>query len=113
MNKLSYTLTKLMKELQATEALFNKGKNKAAEANLAVNKGSGSKFKKSAKASSSKNTSKPPIEPKAAEGKKDQAEDECHHCYQASHWRRNCPKYLKVVENRKKKRKGVQGGKKA
>ena len=61
MNKLSYSLTKLMKQLQVAEALFNKGKNKVGEANLSVKKGSGSKFKKSGKASSSKNTSKPPV----------------------------------------------------
>ena len=38
MNKLGYSLTELKKVLQAAEALFNKGKNKTAEANLDVNK---------------------------------------------------------------------------
>ena len=38
MNKLSYSLTELMKELQAAEALLSKGKGKAAEANLSVKK---------------------------------------------------------------------------
>ena len=94
-----------MKELQAAEALFSKGKKKVAEANLSIKKGSGSKFKKSAKASSSKTASKPPPEPKVEGGKRDQSQDECRHCHQMDHWRRNCPKYLKLVEN-KKKRKG-------
>ena len=71
MNKLSYSLTELIKELQAAEALFNKGKNKVGEANLSLKKGLGSKFKKSNKASSSKNTSKPPMVPKAEEAVKD------------------------------------------
>ena len=39
MNKLSYSLTELMKELQAAEALFNKGKNKVGEANHSMKKG--------------------------------------------------------------------------
>ena len=40
MNKLSYNLTELMKELQAAKALFSKDKNKGAEAHLAINKAS-------------------------------------------------------------------------
>ena len=40
MNKLSYNLTELMKELQAVEALFSKGKNKGDEAHLFVNRAS-------------------------------------------------------------------------
>ena len=71
--------------------------------NLAVNKVSVSKFKKSAKPSSSKKASKPPPEPKVEEAKKDQSEDRCHHCNQLGHWRRNFPKYHKVVEKRKSK----------
>ena len=34
MNKLSYNFTELMKELQAVEALFSKGKNRKGEAYL-------------------------------------------------------------------------------
>ena len=104
MNKLSYSLTELMKELQAAEALFNKGKNKVGEANLSVKKGSGSKFKKSNKASTSKSASKPLVAPKVDDAVKDQSEDRCHHCNRTGHWKRNCPKYLNEVN--KKKRKG-------
>ena len=38
MTKLSYNLIELMKELQAVEALFSKGKNKESEAHLFVNR---------------------------------------------------------------------------
>ena len=85
MNTLSFTLTELMKKLQAAEALFNKGKNKVREANLSVKKGSDSMFKKSNNASSSKNTSKPPVVPKADDAEKDQSEDRCHHCKCTGH----------------------------
>ena len=103
MNKLSYSLTELVKELQAAEALFNKGKNKVGDAGLAVNKGLGSKFKKSNKASSSKKASKPPVAPKADDAEKDQSEDWCHHYNRTGHWKRNCPKYLNEVNKRKRK----------
>ena len=102
MNKLKYSLSELMKELQAAETLFNKGKNKVGEANLSVKKGSSSKFKKSAKASTSKPAPTPHAEPKEG-AKRDQSEDRCHHCNQVGHWRRNCPKYHTVVQKRKRK----------
>ena len=60
-NKLSCSLTELIKELQAAEVLFNKDKNKTAKANLVMNKDSGSKFEESAKASSPKKFLKPPL----------------------------------------------------
>ena len=53
-----------MKELQAAEVSFNKGKNKTTEANLVMNKDSSSKFEESAKTSSPKKSSKPLLEPK-------------------------------------------------
>ena len=100
---MSYSLTELIKELQDAEALFNKGKNKVGEANLSVKKSSGSKFKKSNKASSSKNTSKPPVVAKVEEAVKDQSDDRCHHYNRTGHWKRNCPKYLNEVNKRKRK----------
>ena len=39
-NKLSYNLTELMKDLQATKALFSKGKNRGGEAHLSINRAS-------------------------------------------------------------------------
>ena len=46
MNKLSYNLTELMKELQAAKALFSKGKNRGGEAHLSVNRASTSGTKR-------------------------------------------------------------------
>ena len=46
MNKLSYNLTELMKELQAAKALFSKGKNRRGEVYLSVNRASTSGTKR-------------------------------------------------------------------
>ena len=46
MNKLSYNLTKLLKELYVAEALFSKGKNREDEVYLTVNRASSFKTKK-------------------------------------------------------------------
>ena len=51
MNKLSYNLTELMKELQAVEVLFSKGKNRGGEAHFSVNMASISRTKKFSPAS--------------------------------------------------------------
>ena len=68
-----------------------------------MKKGSGSKFKKSNKASTSKSASKPHVAPKVDDAEKDQSEDRCHHCKHTGHWKRNCPKYLNEVNKRKRK----------
>ncbi len=94
MNKLSYTLTELMKELQAAEALLLKGKRKTGEVHFT--KPSYSKVLRS-KGSSSKASSSAPV---ADKGKKvNQSQDVCHHCKKAGHWKRNCPTYLKELKN--------------
>ena len=62
MNKLSYNLTELMKELQAAEALFSKGKNRGGEAHLSVNRASTSGTKRF-RPNKSRKDSKPPPRP--------------------------------------------------
>ncbi|CAN0899504.1 hypothetical protein LINGRAHAP2_LOCUS20313 [Linum grandiflorum] len=32
-------------------------------------------------------------------GKKVDPSDECYHCKQKGHWKRNCPKYLEDLKN--------------
>ena len=98
MNKLSYNLTELMKELQANEALFSKGKNRRSEAYLFVNKASTSGTKRF-RPNKSRKSSRPPQRPnKPLVVKVDQSADRCNYCNRLGHWRRNCPKYLKEVK---------------
>ena len=111
MNKLNYTMTQLLNELQTFESISkDKGKDGSAtvaEANVAEenpstsnknkkrkSKGaSGSKPKKSKKGNTStkKNNSKD----KKPNGK-------CFHCGVEGHWKRNCNKYLSELKEKKK-----------
>jgi len=95
MNKLSYSLPELMKELQTVKTLLLKGKKRNGEANLAEAKPSTSGVKKQKKARSNKK--KPAAKGKNA-AKVDKSTDKCHHCGMSGHWKRNCPTYLKEVK---------------
>lgn len=107
MNKLNYTVTELMKELQTNEAMLNKNKKKSGEAHVTEQKASTSgsnrvvRKPKNAKQAGSK---KPYQKAKSAKGKAvakdDKSEHNCHHCGEAGHWRRNCPAYLKTVKGK-------------
>ena len=97
MNKLSYTLPELMKELQTAETLLLKGKRKIGEANYADNKASTSGTKKFKKKGPKKASKVEPKDPKGKAPKADKSKDKCHHCGAVGHWKRNCPKYLKEI----------------
>ena len=101
MNKLSYNLTELMKELQAAKALFSKGKNRGGEAHLFMNRASTSGTK-SFRCNKSRKGSTPPQRPnKPLVAKVDKSADRCNHCNRLGHWQCNCPKYLKEVKDKK------------
>ena len=103
MNKLSYNLKELMKELQATEALLSKGKKRVGEAHLSVNRASTSRTKRF-RPNKSKKGSKPPHRPnKPPMAKVDQSSYRCNHYTWLGYWRCNCPKYLKGVNDKKYK----------
>ena len=99
MNNLSYNLTELMKELQVAEGLFGDKKNKKGEANLAVKKFPTYRTRVFKNKGSKKTPgNRPPPKPKA-----DQSVDRCHHCNRMGHWKRNCPKYLNEIKDKKGK----------
>ena len=84
-NKLSYNLTELIKELQTAEALFSKGKNKGSEAHLALNKASTSRTKRF-RPNKSRKGSRPPQRPnKPHVAKVDQSVDRCNYCNRLGH----------------------------
>ena len=100
MNKLSYNLTELMKELQAVEALFFKGKNKGGEAHLSMNRASTFKTKR-LRPNKLRKGSRPFHRPnKYPVVKVDQSTDRCNYYNCLGYWRCKCPKYLEEVNDK-------------
>ncbi len=97
MNKLSYTLSELMKELQTAEALLLKGKRKVGEANYTDSRASSSSKKPKKKSMKKKAQAEAKPSKDKAPAKVDKSKDKCHHCGASGHWRRNCPKFLKAT----------------
>ena len=95
MNKLSYSLTQLLNELQTFEAMKKENK-KSGEANVVFN---ASKKKKSSTAKKTKLNAKK----KAFKAETKEPKGRCFHCNIDGHWKRNCPKYLE------EKKKGKEG----
>ena len=92
-----------MKELQVTEALFNKGKKKGAEAHLAINRASTLGTKKF-KSRWSKKASKPSRMPNILqEHKVDKSVDRSNYYNRLGHWKHNCIKNLKELRDKKEK----------
>jgi hypothetical protein len=93
MNKLEYTVTELMKELQTAEALTKKKRAQGEVHATASTSGS----KKRPRNAEKKNQPKVQTKKKAPKALKlDKSNDKCHHCNEPGHWRRNCPAYLKT-----------------
>ena len=92
-----------MKELQAAETLFSKGKNRGGEAHLSINRASTYGTKKF-RPNKSKKYSRPPHRPnKPPVAKVDQSSNRCNQYNCLGYWRSNCPKYLKEVKDKKGK----------
>ena len=100
MNKLEYTITEFMKELQTAEGLTKKRRTEREVHSTASTSGSKERPRKAEKKNQpkvqkKKNASKAP--------KVDKSNDKCHHCNEPGHWRRNCPACLKTKEKGKAK----------
>ncbi|KAA0047411.1 gag/pol protein [Cucumis melo var. makuwa] len=94
LNKIEFTLTTLLNELQRFQNL-TKGKGKEVETNVATTEkelvgGSSSKTRVGTLNMKKKRKGKTP---KNSKGKK-VAKSKCYHCNEDGHWLRNCPKYL-------------------
>ncbi|TYK00056.1 gag/pol protein [Cucumis melo var. makuwa] len=106
MNKIAYTLTTLLSELQTFESLMKikgqKGETNVATSTRKFHKGSTSGTKSMPSSSGNKKWKKK----KGGQGNKANltaaktnkkakaAKGICFHCNQEGHWKRNCPKYL-------------------
>ena len=85
MNKLSYNLTELMKELQAAEVLFSKGKNRVGEAHLSINRASTFRTKRFSPNKSKKGFRSPHRLNKPLVAKVNKFTDRCNHCNRFGH----------------------------
>ena len=114
MNKLSYNMTQLLNELQTYESL-NKGSEKEGEANVADSNPSYSKAKTKKRKNGNgknkekdKNSKKPKKSSKSKENKntksfkKKTPKGTSFHCGVDGHQKRNCPKYLADLKEKKK-----------
>ncbi|PON45545.1 Zinc finger, CCHC-type [Parasponia andersonii] len=111
MNKLNYTMTQLLNELQTFESISNdKGKDGSAtvaEANIAeenpstYNKNKKRK-RKGAYRSKPKRSKKGNTSTKKNNSKDKKPKEKCFHCGVDGYWKRNCNKYLSKLKVNKK-----------
>ena len=100
MNKWTFTLTQLLNELTHYESMLMDPRKSSAEANVAESSKSVKKKKKGTGKAKGKATKK-----KNKKGSKDfKPRGKYFHCNKSGHWKRNCPKYL--VELKEKKETG-------
>src|SRR5215813_2769436 len=97
MNKLSFNLTQLLNELTIYESMMMDRPKPSSEANVVESS-------KSVKMKKKKNVGKP--KGKAAKKKNKSSKDakpkgNCFHCKKDGHWKRNCPKYLAELKEKK------------
>ena len=102
MNKLEYTVTKLMKELHTAEGLTKRKRNQR-KAYATEHKASTSESKKRLHKADKENQCKVQKKKKPRPVEADKSNDKRHHCNEPGHWRRNCPAYLKTKEKGKAK----------
>ncbi|XP_074559221.1 uncharacterized protein LOC141815202 [Curcuma longa] len=105
MNKLSYNMTQLLNELQTFEAI-SIGKVQEGEANVVENKPSSSKASLKRKNNGKAKGAQKKQKKWNSNGKKKvdtaKPKGKCFHCEVDGHWKRNCPKYLADLKEKKK-----------
>src|SRR5215813_5416665 len=98
MNKLSFNLTQLLNELTIYESMMMDKPKPSFEANV-------TKSSKSAKMKKKKNIGKPKGKAMKKKNKKSSKDTKpkgkCFHCGKDGHWKRNCPKYLTELKEKK------------
>ena len=94
-NKLTFTLTQLLNELTHYESMLVDTRKPSREANVATSSKSTKKKKK--------NIGKAKAKPmKNKKGSKDaKPKGKCFHCSKDGHWKRNFPKYLAELREKK------------
>ncbi|XP_075508105.1 uncharacterized protein LOC142544999 [Primulina tabacum] len=106
MNKLNYNMTQLLNELQTFEAIAI-GKVQEGETNVVENKPSSSKSSLKRKNKwKGKGIQKKQKNWKSSNDRKKgntaKPKGKCFHCGIDGHWKRNCPKYLAGLKEKKK-----------
>ena len=95
MNKLTFTLTQLLNELTHYESMLVDTRKPSGEANVATS----SKSIKKKKINTGKAKAKPMKNKKSSKDSKPKGK--CFHCNKDGHWKRNCPKYLAELREKK------------
>src|SRR5215813_11120784 len=97
MNKLSFTLTQLLNELTVYESMMMDKPKSGAEANVAES----SKSEKMKKKSTRKPKGKAMKKKNKKSSKVSKPKGKCFHYNKDGHWKRNCPKYLAQIKEKK------------
>src|SRR5215813_13567632 len=97
MNKLSFTLTQLLNELIVYESMMMDRPKSGTEANVAES----SKSEKMKKKSTGKPKGKAMKKKNKKSSKVSKPKGKCFHCNKDGHWKRNCPKYLAELKEKK------------